>query len=194
MAKKKTEVQLLTPVHDPNQRVMRIKYSDAAGLVYEIPTLIEAEITAEHYSAIIRFRIEPGDPQNPQLDDLHVTGRGIPLDVLRALKLGNAKRDILDAATTTWQQVEGQPAGVLELKRAGGVPDVVGSMLRRGRRPEPERIEAETKQVAAEYRRALRNKERAPVQAVADKLNMNRRTVQRRMDRAVERGLIKGGK
>ena len=183
---KNYEVRLLAPAVDPNRHVQRIWRG--TDTMHEVPSVIDAEIVTAQYTVTIRLSVEQPDPM---ILDMHVTGR-VPTDVLRSFKLGAAVREIVEAATTTWRQVEGEPEGVYEVVRQGGVPDVAVQMLRRGRRPDKERIETEAHEVAREYNRAVARNDKHPIATVEVALGMSRRTVQRRKDLAESLGLIEG--
>jgi hypothetical protein len=145
--------------------------------------------------------------QTPRITQLSLRDRGeagpIDGDVLRRFPIRDVLARAVDIATvrvTAEQLAEMDESGQIPTSYRTAAHNPRGRdhperasifLLPRGRKPDAKTLERETLEAARYYNDAIRRGESTPVEYVKGKMHASRRTAQRRIAAARERGLIK---
>jgi hypothetical protein len=156
----------------------------------QIPSVIAATAETDAYLVTIRTGLD--ETLTPQATELHVVSKSpahIPPVVLDGLNLGELINELVDRTAQRFTlSADGRSARRDRDSAVFGVKGAHEWARRKGRRPEPDRIDAEVEEVAKVARATPPGT--TDLAFVVGQLHMTRRTAQRRLQAARERGLI----
>lgn len=166
-------------------RWLEVEVSDRVKI--HVPDPIRVRVRSDEWEVDLTVRPDPVDLTAgvQEVGPIRsLSDRNLPTDIIRALGLGGVLDDVVASQCLRYEKVGGH-----YVARPFRKP--TASEVRKVRTPDRRLVDlAEVEKAAEVYRRAVADKRRDATMAVAEALNLTRRTAARRVDKARELELL----